>query len=67
MKKIILNIAFSGSLASVTKPDELRNKLSKDPEKPKDTFYLVYVLCLLLGLMNMLPLIFFVTANDVST
>ncbi|XP_018565570.1 equilibrative nucleoside transporter 3-like [Anoplophora glabripennis] len=52
------------SLISITKPDGLVDKLSKDKHKPKDTLYMVHTLSLLFGVLNMLPFSFFVTAND---
>ncbi|XP_023310122.1 uncharacterized protein LOC108906703 [Anoplophora glabripennis] len=52
------------SLISITKPDGLVDKLSKDKHKPKDTLYMVHTLSLLFGALNALPLTFFMTAND---
>ncbi|KAJ8985305.1 hypothetical protein NQ317_007092 [Molorchus minor] len=51
------------SIASIEKSEKFQQELQKKPA-PKDTFYLVRVLCLLIGLLHILPLTFFVTANN---
>ncbi|KAJ8985307.1 hypothetical protein NQ317_007094 [Molorchus minor] len=43
---------------------ELEKKTIDEGPSPKDTFYLVHILCLLFGLLHVLPLTFFITAND---
>jgi hypothetical protein len=35
-------------------------------DKPKDAYWIVYILYFLLGLVHILPTTFFVTAHDVS-
>ncbi|XP_018565609.1 equilibrative nucleoside transporter 3-like [Anoplophora glabripennis] len=52
------------SLISTTKPEQLADKLSKEKHTPNDTLYLVRMLCLLFGALGILPMSFFVTAND---
>ncbi|KAJ8935536.1 hypothetical protein NQ314_012740, partial [Rhamnusium bicolor] len=40
------------------------NKLKESENQPTDKFYLVHLIFLLFGIMHLLPISFFVTAND---
>ncbi|KAJ8985306.1 hypothetical protein NQ317_007093 [Molorchus minor] len=51
------------SIASIEKSEKFHQELPKKPA-PKDAFYLVRFLCLLFGLLHIMPLTFFVTANN---